>query len=119
MSKIPNLFVIMNKKGISQKQLAEFIGASTGNVSDWKSGKSAPAIEKLPLIADYLDVSLDHLLGRADYSAKPAAVLSKNEQELLTMYRELTDDQQHTILITIKAMIADNDEQALEKKKDV
>ena len=71
MSKIPNLFVVMNEKGISQKQLAEFIGASTGNVSDWKSGKSAPTIEKLPLIADYLDVSLDYLLGRAEMS-KPA-----------------------------------------------
>ena len=119
MTKIPNLFVIMNEKGISQKQLSEAINTSQGNISDWKSGRAAPTIDKLPLIADYLDVSLDHLLGRADYSAKPASELTKNDQELLTMYRELTDDQQHTILITIKAMIADNDEQALEKKKDV
>ena len=112
MSKIPNLFVIMNKKGISQKQLAEFIGASTGNVSDWKSGKSAPAIEKLPLIADYLDVSLDYLLGRADNSVKPASELSNDEIKLLNSYKNLEPYQKELILHDIELLNRNNESAA-------
>ncbi|MBR1752844.1 MAG: transcriptional regulator [Ruminococcus sp.] len=71
MTKIPVLFKIMKEKGITQKQLAASIGASQGNVADWKSGRGSPSIDKLPLIADCLNVSIDYLLGRAEMS-KPA-----------------------------------------------
>lgn len=111
MSKIPNLFVVMNEKGISQKQLAEFIGASTGNVSDWKSGKSAPTIEKLPLIAEYLDVSLDYLLGRAEIS-KPADDLTEDERKLISGYRTLEQPQKELILHDIELLNRSNESYA-------
>lgn len=116
MTKIPNLFVIMTKNGISQKQLAENIGASTGNVADWKSGRSAPSIDKLPLIADYLDVSLDYLLGRAETS-KSADELNDDEKELLDLYRQLPAKQHEFIKNAIRGQLTAIDEQALEKKK--
>lgn len=114
MTKIPNLFVIMTKKGISQKQLAKNIGASTGNVADWKSGRSAPSIDKLPLIADYLEVSVDYLLGRSE----PAApTLDPESAEILDMYGALTAEQQQFIKITIQGLLSANEAAALEKRK--
>lgn len=115
MTKIPNLFVIMANNGISQKQLAENIGASTGNVADWKSGRSAPSIDKLPLIADYLDVSVDYLLGRSE----PAVLtLDPESKEILDMYGSLTPEQQNFIKITIQGLLSANEAAALEKKKN-
>lgn len=91
MTKIPILFKIMKEKGITQKQLATNIGASQGNIADWKSGKSAPSIDKLPLIADYLNTSVDYLLGRSEPAAPE---LDPESQEILDMYTELTPEQQ-------------------------
>lgn len=117
MSKIPNLFVIMNEKGISQKQLAEYIGASTGNISDWKSGKSAPTIERLIEIAHYFNVSTDYLLGIAPNIKPDAPQLDPADQELLTLFHDLTLDQQSFIVTTINALVVKNDSEA--RKKDV
>lgn len=63
-TKIPILFALMSQRNITQKQLGDGIGVSAGNISDWKSGRAAPGIEVLPKIADYLDCSVDYLLGR-------------------------------------------------------
>ena len=53
----------MAAKNISNKQLADAIGVSPGNVSDWKSGRSKPSAEVLARIAKFLGVSTDYLLG--------------------------------------------------------
>ena len=37
---------------------------SSGNVSDWRSGRSYPGAEKLISCAEYFDCSVDYLLGR-------------------------------------------------------
>ena len=48
-----------NDKGIIQEQLANFIGLSTAAVSKWESGISYPVIILLPIIAAFLNVSID------------------------------------------------------------
>ncbi len=66
MSKIQNLFKTIEERGISAKKLSDNTGISTGNISDWKSGRCLPSINALITIADYFDVSLDYLVGRTD-----------------------------------------------------
>ena len=119
MTKIPVLFKIMKEKGITQKQLAANIGTSQGNIADWKSGKSAPSIDKLPLIANYLDVSVDYLLGRPERSEPAAPELDPESREVLEMYRDLIPEQQEVIKATMQSLLAANDKKAIEKKKDV
>lgn len=63
MVNINNLFKLLNEKGISQKMLSQATSASTGNISDWKSGKSLPSAQKLDEMATYLDCSVDFLLA--------------------------------------------------------
>ena len=119
MSKIKNLFFILKEKHISQKQFAIDLGLSAGNVTDWKNGRSAPSIDKLPIIADYLNVSLDYLFGRSEPSAPTAPELDPESREVLEMYRELTTEQQSLIKATMQSWLAVNDKAAIEKKKDV
>lgn len=66
MLNIDILFSLLEKKNIKQSELSKATGISTGNISDWKKGKSFPSAEKLLLIADYLGCSTDYLLGRTD-----------------------------------------------------
>lgn len=60
------LFSLLEKRNIKQSDLSKATGISTGNISDWKKGKSFPSAEKLVLIADFLGCSTDYLLGRID-----------------------------------------------------
>ena len=66
MVNLDNLFQRLSDKGLNAKKLSEATGISTGNISDWKSGRSLPSATKLDVIADYLDCSVDYLLGRTD-----------------------------------------------------
>lgn len=66
MVKINNIFNLLEQKGISQKKLSDDTGISTGNISDWKSGRSFPSADKLSILSHYLDCSVDYLLGLTD-----------------------------------------------------
>lgn len=46
--------------------VAKDIGISSGVVTKWKNGTTIPNGETLIKIADYLDCSVDYLLGRTD-----------------------------------------------------
>ena len=54
----------MKERNITAKQLSNDTGISTGNISDWKNGRSKPSIEKIYKLATYFDVSVDYLLGK-------------------------------------------------------
>lgn len=57
---------IINKrkeKGITQEQLADYIGISKASVSKWESGLSYPDILLLPELATYFNISVDELIG--------------------------------------------------------
>ncbi|AWB29572.1 helix-turn-helix domain-containing protein [Clostridium botulinum] len=51
------------EKGITQEQLANYIGVSKASVSKWESGLSYPDIVLLPELATYFNISVDELLG--------------------------------------------------------
>jgi transcriptional regulator with XRE-family HTH domain len=63
---LDNLYQRIINKGIKAKKVSDDTGISTGNISDWKSGRSMPSAPKLDILADYLDCSVDYLLGRTD-----------------------------------------------------
>lgn len=65
MPNLDNLFNLLAKRG-KPKDLSEQTGISTGNISDWKSGRSKPSADALIKIADYYSCSVDYLLGRTD-----------------------------------------------------
>lgn len=66
MVKLDNLFIRIKERGLTAKKVSDATGISTGNISDWKSGRSMPSAVKLDILADYLDCSVDYLLGRTD-----------------------------------------------------
>ncbi len=51
------------EKGITQEELAEYIGVSKASVSKWETGQSYPDITFLPQLAAYFGISIDALMG--------------------------------------------------------
>lgn len=59
-------YLIM-EKGMTKKAFCEELKISTGNLGDWKRGKSTPSTAKLIEITAYFGVSLDWImLGKHD-----------------------------------------------------
>lgn len=63
---LTNLFKIIEEKGLTKSQVSKDTGISSGNISDWQNGRSMPTAIKLDVLANYLDVSVDYLLGRTE-----------------------------------------------------
>lgn len=58
-----NVIRLRKSKGITQEQLAEFLGVTKASVSKWETGQSLPDITLLPVISSYFDVTIDEILG--------------------------------------------------------
>lgn len=58
---------LLKKKGATAKELAEAIGVSTSNISEWRKDRAKPTAEVIVKIADYFDVTTDYLLGRVKH----------------------------------------------------
>ncbi|OMD42686.1 MULTISPECIES: helix-turn-helix domain-containing protein [Paenibacillus] len=56
---------LIKQEGLTKKSFCEQLNISTGNMGDWKRGKSTPGTHKLIEIGAFFHVSLDWLiLGR-------------------------------------------------------
>lgn len=53
-------------RGTKPNPVAKKIGISSGVITKWKTENTLPNGETLIKIADYLDCSVDYLLGRTD-----------------------------------------------------
>lgn len=58
-----NLKAARERKGISQKDMAESIGVAKSTYSLYESGNREPNVQTIKKIADVLNVSADELLG--------------------------------------------------------
>ena len=68
MAKITNAFstnlqTLRKKKGVTQEQLASYLGVSPQAVSKWENG-SYPEGDLLPKISEYFEVSISYLYGQ-------------------------------------------------------
>lgn len=90
---LDNFFKLLSIRKISAKKLSEDTGISTGNISDWKNGRSMPTALKLIQLADYLDCSVDFILGRTEAVNSLRNVtfrleVSEQERKVLFAYRQ-------------------------------
>lgn len=66
--------------GVTQDELANYIGVSKASVSKWETGQSYPDVTFLPMLASYFNISVDELI---DY--KPQIT----SEDIRKLYRRL------------------------------
>jgi transcriptional regulator with XRE-family HTH domain len=92
-----NMRLLMDLRGVSQQELADFIGVTRQAVSAYSLGISLPDISKFEKIADYFDVSTEYLLGRtdvmrADIEKQAISAILQLSEEAINKILELQED---------------------------
>ena len=83
------LMALRKKRGLSQEELGFELGVSRQTVSKWESGQSYPDFQRLVLLADYFDISLDELVRGLDVGDVRALNESEKQRPRCTPYRQL------------------------------
>ncbi len=78
-------------------QVAKATGIGQSTLSDWKSGRSVPKIDKLKKIADYFGVSVNYFT-EDDKKEKPAAL---EDDELSEYLEELKNRPEMRMLFSL------------------
>lgn len=60
------LMSLRKKKGMSQEELGMELQVSRQTVSKWESGQSYPDFQRLVMLSDYFDMTLDELVKDVD-----------------------------------------------------
>lgn len=94
-----NIKIQCKEKKITIKSLLESCKINRNFIYDLEKKSQAPSADKLESIANYLDCSVDYLLGRT------SSPLTEREQLLLDILRELDEDKQRALLEVCKAMV--------------
>ena len=71
------------EKGVTQEELASYIGVSKASVSKWETEQSYPDVTFLPLLASYFNISIDDLLNYKPQMTK---------EDIKKLYRKLSSD---------------------------
>lgn len=95
MSIYERIELLIKNAGMTKKAFCLELGISTGNLGDWKRGKSTPSTNKLIEIAAFFNVSLDWLMtGRekqAEYVQDQRAEYASNEKDWNLFASSLTE----------------------------
>lgn len=60
------LIKLRKSNGLTQKNLADFLGIAPVSWQRFEYGSSKPKLENIIALADHFKVSVDYLLGRTD-----------------------------------------------------
>lgn len=101
---------------MTQEEFGKKFGIVKSTVSLYESGKSTPNDQIKKQICDYFHVSLDYLLGvdrqgEPDYmnckTETPSTSLTEQEQNIIDIFRNLTDDNKDIIVGELKKTLRD------------
>ena len=77
------LILKRKEKGITQDELANYIGVSKSSVSKWETGQSYPDVTFLPQLASYFNITVDELI-----SYEPQMI----KEDIKKCYRRFCED---------------------------
>ncbi len=78
---LDNIIACMNYKEIDQKELCDYLGVNPQMFTNWKNKSSNSYMKRLGKIAEFLDITVDHLLGKVNISQA-----SELEEKLLRFF---------------------------------
>lgn len=92
------LIELRENEKLTQKTLAEKLKYNTVTYNNWEKGKAEPNIKTLIELADFYNVTLDYICGHKTKRDFEIGYLNEEQQQLLTLIKELNE------INTIKAI---------------
>ena len=98
-----NIKLVRESQGMTQQEFGALFGVDRSAVAQWESGVSYPRMGKVVEIARRFHLSLDDLVADEQ---KPSDDLSRDERELLELYRTLDAEGREMALYALRGMVA-------------
>ncbi len=95
MNIVDRIYLLLDSKNKTGKELAKYVGISSSTVSDWKNKKTFPSSKHISKIADFFDTTAQYLITGENLKNKYD--FSEYEIELLNIYNSLDRKQQAII----------------------
>ncbi len=104
------IFKRIKELGMTQKEFSEKTGIPQSTISDWKGKNLNPAVDKIMIICNVLDMSPNELLSASadseKYNAPGTLIVEKDsvEYEIVNEFRHLDDDQKLRLIGYMNAL---------------
>lgn len=98
-----NLKKIMALKGKNQSDIVKALNFKQSTVSDWLNGKKYPRMDKVQMLANYLNVDIIELV---DNQSNDSITFTNTEKALIKNYRQLNEQNQQAVTIMINSLLA-------------
>lgn len=95
-----NLRIIRDKRNINQLKLALEIGVTQESISKYENDTAFPSKDILIKLANYLNCSIDYLLGRTDSPSLNKEKISTEDEKienLIFRYNKLSDENKNKL----------------------
>ena len=121
MSMVDRICELAHEKSISISALEKTLGLGNGIIGKWR--KQSPSCDKLKLVANYLNTTIDYLMTGEEKNS-PTVVLTADERELLDIYNNLSPKSQGRlreraeVLAELEAPAANEPEQVDEEEPE-
>jgi repressor LexA len=98
-----NLLYYLERKGKSQREVAEAIGVSTSAFNEWATGRKYPRIDKIEKLANYFRIQKSDLIE--DKKPTDEQMLTDAEKQLLSLFRQVPEEMQDVVLEMIQVSL--------------
>jgi repressor LexA len=98
-----NLKKIMALKGKTQSDIVKALNFKQSTVSDWLNGKKYPRMDKVQMLANYLNVDIIELV---DNQSNDSITFTNAEKALIKNYRQLNEQNQQAVTTMINSLLA-------------
>lgn len=95
-----NLRIIREKRNINQQKIAVELEISQESISKYETGKAFPSKDILIKLADYLNCSIDYLLGRTENPKMNIDNVFNSDEKienLIFRYNRLSDENKNKL----------------------
>ena len=98
-----NLLYYLERKGKSQREVAEAIGVSTSAFNEWATGRKYPRIDKIEKLANYFRIQKSDLIE--DKKPTDEQMLTDAEKNLLKLFRQVPEEMQDVVLDMVQVAL--------------
>ena len=96
-----NLKKVRLDKNMTQKDVADRLGCTPNIYSRYETGERQPSIDTLIRLSQIFEKSIDYLV---ENHAEVDLSISKEEQELLMLYRKCTPSKRHLLKVYLQML---------------
>lgn len=99
-----NLSYYMDRKGKTQREIAEVIEVSPSTLNEWVNAKKYPRIDKIEKLANYFGIQKSDLIEDKD-KKNTDEVITDAEKVLLSLFRQVPEDMQDVVLDMVQVAL--------------